>query len=361
MTEKQEELNNQAEPNNQEEPNNQPAQPVYGKPESAYISPDILGKKPELSGICPGKAWLLMLLAALPISFVYGVVAHYVGIAAGFIGGLVALIPNLLTSVCGLISWLFVIFAFGVMATVIFGYPVLMGYINGAYIVVGFGKKGLCRNVGAAGFSAAINGILAYLGHILITLLISNGIQPLTYSLSQLESAFDTNIVGIPGWLIVFCGVELILVVIGAVLGARDELKKSTFCEKHQCWYGAWKQADFPPEINVSLAAAIEAGDVNSLEKFERVAKDAYPRLSIATRSCPKSQDCDWELKATLNWQEQTTDKKGQTTINNKSEDWFDILLPADFGLQLEEKLELSFVEPKELKDPAGKKGKKNK
>ena len=344
---------------NQEEPNNQSIQPVFGKPLITPLSPDKLAHKPQLSGKCPGKAWMLMLLAALPISLVYGVVAHYVGIAAGFVGGLVALIPNLVTSICGLISWVFVIFAFAVMAMVILGYPFLMGYLNGTFIVVGLGKKGLCRNVNVAGFAAAINGIVAYFGHLLITLLISNGIQPLTYSISQLESSFDTRIVGIPGWLVVFCGVELILVVVGAVMGAREGIKENTFCEEHQCWYDVWTSGNFSPEINTSLAAAIEAGDTSLLESFEQISKETFPRLFVQTRNCPKGEECEWELKATLWWQEQTTDKKGQTTTNDKSEQWFGILVPSDFGHQLRDQLKLGDKELAELLNPAGGKKKK--
>ncbi len=339
---------------NQEELNDQSIQPVFGKPFITPLTADVLANKPKLSGICPGKAWALMLLAALPISLVYGVVAHYVGIAAGFVGGIVALIPNLLTSFCGLISWVFLIFAFAVMAMVILGYPFLAGYLNGMFIVAGLGKKGLCRNVNVAGFAAVINGIVAYFGHVLLTLLISKTIQPLTYSVSQLESAFDTTIVGIPGWLVVFGFIELILVVVGAVTGAREGIKENTFCEEHQCWYGAWTSGNFSPDINTSLAAAIEAGDASLLESFEQISKAAFPRLSIQTRTCPKSEDCDWELKATLSWQEQTTDKKGQTTTNDKSEQWFGILVPSDFGHQLKDQLKLGDKELAELLNPAG-------
>lgn len=335
---------------NQEELNNQPVQPVFGKPQLAQLSADILSHKPKLSGKCPGKAWLLMLLAALPISLVYGVVAHYVGIAAGWLGALISMIPTLLTSVCGFVLWIFVIAGIAIMAVVIFGYPFLTGYLDGAYIVVALGKKGLCRNIGAACFAASINGIVAYLGHVLITLLVSQGIQPLTYSISQLESVFDTTIVGIPGWMVVLCIVEGIIVIVGAIIGARDELKGSTFCEEHECWYGVWETATYPPEINTSLAAAIEANDISLIESFEPVAGDAFPRLSIQARSCPKGDGCEWEVKATAWWQEQTTDKKGQTTTNNKSELWFDALLPSEFGQQLKEKLDIKIAVPEKKK-----------
>jgi hypothetical protein len=335
---------------NQDKSTSQPIQPVLGKPLLAQLSSDVLLNKPELSGKCPGKAWMLMLLAALPISLVYGIAAHYVGIAVGWLGALVSVIPTLLTSACGFVSWLFVIVGIAIMAVVIFGYPFLVGYLDGAYIVVALGKKGLCRNVGASCFAAAINGIFAYLGHVLITLLVSRGIQPLTYSISQLESAFDTTIVGIPVWMVVLCIVEGIIVLVGAIIGARDELKGSTFCEEHQCWYGKWEAAAYPPEINASLAASIEANDVALIESFEPVANDAFPRLSIQARSCPKGDGCDWEVKATAWWQEQTVDKRGQTTTNNKSEQWFDVLLPSEFGRQLKEKLGIKIIVPEKKK-----------
>lgn len=325
-------------------------QPIYGKPPLAQLSADILSHKPQLSGECPGKALLLMLLVALPISLVYGIAAHYVGIAVGWVGALISMIPTLLTSICGFVSWLFVLVGLAIMAVVVFGYPFLVGYLDGAYIVVALGKKGLCRNIGTACFAAAINGIVAYLGHVLITLLVSRGLQPLTYSISQLESAFDITVVGVPGWMIAICIVEGIIVLVGAIVGAKEELKGSTFCEEHQCWYGAWETATYPPEINTSLAAAIEANDISLIETFEPVAGDAFPRLSIQARNCPKGDGCDWEVKATVSWQEQTTDKKGQTTTNNKSEVWFDALMPSEFSRQLKEKLDIKIAVPEKKK-----------
>jgi len=69
------------------------------EPTLPILSTSLLERKPKLSGVCPSKATLLMFLAALPISFVLGVVAHYLGIVVGYVAGAVALIPNYLTSV----------------------------------------------------------------------------------------------------------------------------------------------------------------------------------------------------------------------------------------------------------------------
>jgi hypothetical protein len=325
---------------------NQPPEPQqYGKPGLPTIPESIRAHAPKPSGKCPGLAVLLMFIVAPVISLVLGVAAHYLGIAVGFVGGIVAAAPTLLTSVCGFISWFLVIFGFVVVVMVYLGYPYLVGFLNGGLVVANLGKKGLCRNPGVAGLAGLINGVAVYLGHTIIALIVSKTLHPLTFTVERLENIFETGIEGVPVWIYIICFVELVMLVIGGFVGAKNEIKESTFCEKHQTWYGKWKQAQFPLTIKEELAQAVSEMNPVYLEHTERVAKETYPHILIQYRCCPGGDACDMELRATLWWKERTVDKKGKETITNKSEVWFDTLLPADFVKVLVEKLHLDSVQ----------------
>lgn len=330
-----------------EELNNPQAQPVpphLPKPDLPVLPLELLANKPAHSGKCPGKALLLMFLVALPISLVLGVAAHYLGIAAGFIGGVVAALPTLITGICGFVSWLFVIFGIVVVFGVFLGFPFLAGWANGALLVSGLGKKGLCRNLTAVGLAGALNGVFLYLGHALFAWLVSGYLHPITFTVERVENLFNNDIGSIPGLVMVVCGVELILMVVGGYSGARDELKNMTFCEEHQTWYGPWRQLRFPVALIESLAQGLVDKNAEEVEQLEPVTAETYPNLMVQSRCCPSADACDLELFSSLAWQETTVDKNGKATINNKAERWFDILLPSELGRAFETRLGLDKV-----------------
>ncbi len=326
---------------------NQKPEQAYGKPGLPLIPEKIRAHAPKLSGKCPGMAVLLMFILAPIINFVVGIAAHYLGIGVGFVGGIVAAAPTLLTSVCGFINWFLVIFGFVVVVAVYLGYPYLVGFLEGSLVVAGLGKKGLCRNPAVAGLAGLVNGIAVYLGHAAISLITVKALHPLTFTTARLENVFDTTISGTPFWVYLIIGIEFIMLLIGGFSGAKSEIKGSTFCETHQTWYGKWKQAYFPLTIKEELAQAVSEMNPVYLEHTERVTNDTYPHILISYRCCPGGEACDMELKATLSWKERTVDKKGKETITNKSEVWFDTLLQADFVKVLVEKLELDLIEEK--------------
>jgi hypothetical protein len=331
----------------QEEINQVPAKPVYGKPGLPVIPESIKSQTPKLSGKCPGKAFLLMFILAPVISFVLGVIAHYLGIAVGFVGAWVALIPTLLTSVCGFVNWFLVLFGIAIVFMVYIGYPLLIGYLDGSLVVTGLGKNGKCRNAVIAGFAGLINGVTLYIGHSLMAWIVSKALHPLTFTTIRLESVFNTTIEGTPFWIYLMIGVEFILVLVGGFLGANNEIKTLTFCEKHNVWYGKWKQASFPVTIKEELAQAVLEMNPDYIEHTEKILKDTYPHILLQYRCCPGGADCDMELKANVLWQEQTVDKKGKTTISNQVETWFDVLLPTSFVQVLADKLGLEEVNTK--------------
>lgn len=293
-----------------------------------------------MSGVCPSKATLLMFLAALPISFVIGVVAHYLGIVVGYVAGAVALIPNYLTSVCGFVLCIGGIFAFIVIIAVFFGYPVIAGAAGGA-IVGELGKKGHCRNPGVAAWAGALNGIFIYLGHSVVALASYGGVHPMTVTTKMFEDLADTAIHGTPWWMTVLVVLEFTMVIIGTVYFAKDAIGESAYCETHSVWYAKWKQGKFPIEAVESLATALQTQDTQELESTFQISLESYPHLIIKTRGCPTDPACEVEISGTVFWQETKVDKKGKTSTETKSKQWFDVMMPDGFGNALEEKLAL--------------------
>jgi hypothetical protein len=310
----------------------EPALPVL--PES------LLTLKPKLSGACPFKAILFMYLAALPISLVLGVVAHYLGIIVGYLAGLVALIPNLLTSLCGVVLCVFGIFAFLVIAVVFFGYPFIVG-VAGGEIVGQLGKKGHCRNPVVAGWAGALNGIFIYLGHSIVAYVSYGGLHPMTVTIKMFEDLFDTVIYGTPWWMTVLVVLEFAIVLIGAASLANGAIGESAYCETHSAWYAKWKQSRFSVEVAEALASALQTQDVHELETAVQMKEETYPHLIIKTRGCPSGPSCDVEVAATVFWHETKVDKKGKTSTKKESKPWFDVMMPAIFGYALEKTMAL--------------------
>jgi len=281
-----------------------------------------------------------MFLAALPISLILGVVAHYLGIIVGYLAGLVALIPNLLTAICGVLLCVFGIFAFLVILAVFFGYPFIVGMAGGE-IVGQLGKKGHCRNPRVAGWAGALNSILIYLGHSIVALVSYGGFHPMTVTTKMFEDLFDTVIRGTPWWMTVLVALEFAMVIIGAAYRANEVIGESAYCETHSVWYAKWKQGRFSVEAAEALAIALQTQNARELETTVQMEEESYPHLIIKTRGCPSSPSCDVEIAGTAFWQEIKVDKKGKTSTETKSKPWFDVMVPGIFGYALEKTLAL--------------------
>ena len=336
----------------QEEPKKpeiQEINPAPVKPVLPALPEELVSKKPTHTGICPGKAKALMFLAALPISFVIGIVAHFVGIAVAFVGSWIALLPTLLTSICGFVSWLFVLIGLAIIFGVYVGYPFLVGMLNGS-LIASLGKKGLCRNPNAAGWAALLNGIPLYIGHALMSVLVAKQMGIMTFTPAQLESGFNITMSSGGGGVLTYilCAVEFAFLMWGSFTGAKDEIKNSTFCEVHQAWYGNWVNGRYPVtlinQIEQRLTGAVP------LQPLGQIKGDVFPALQFGYRRCPASETCDMEVHAILWWQVTTTDKKGQTKTENQSEVWFDALLPADLGCAMVAELDLKPQDKKKKK-----------
>ena len=316
----------------------QDPQPV--KPELPVLPEELTSHKPSHTGICPQKAKTLMFLAALPISLVVGMAAHFVGTAAAFLGSWVAVLPTLLTSVCGFVSWLFVLIGIGIVLGVFVGYPFLAGYLNGK-LVAAFGRKGFCRNPKIAGWAGLLNGIPLYLGHVVMSLLVAQQLAIMTFTPAQLESTFDIDMAVRGGAVLTYilCVVEFGFLLWGSFTGARDEIKDATFCEEHQAWYGKWIEGRYPASVINPLAQRLTESVY--IQPVQQVKPQVNPALNIAYRRCPVGEDCEMELKATLWWQQTSVDKNGQQKVDNLSELWFDMLVPAELGRGIVAELDL--------------------
>jgi hypothetical protein len=304
---------------------------------------DFMANKPKLSGACPSKATLLMFLAAIPISIIVGMAAHYVGIAVGYLAGLVAMIPSAMASVCGVVLCMFVVFAFIVVIAVFLGYPLLVGYLNGA-IVAQLGKKGLCRNDKAAAWAGLWNGVFVFLGHAIICFLLTRTVYSMTVSKELIEGLGNSTISQQNWFLAALAAVEFIMILIGGYWGGKQTITEAAFCEVHQKWYTPWRQGIYGIDSKEPVALAIQENDIQFLDKVTLSTAMQYPHLILKTRSCPVGLDCTVEMRGDVFWQIETVNKKGEKGTENKSKLWFDVMADATFARQVEEKLNLKEV-----------------
>lgn len=302
-----------------------------------------MANKPRLSGACPPKANLLMFLAAIPISIIVGMAAHYVGIAVGYLAGLVAMIPSAMASVCGVVLCMFVVFAFIVIIAAFLGYPFVVGYVNGM-IVAELGKKGLCRNAKAAAWAGLLNGIFVFLGHAIICLLLTRTVYSMTVSKELIEGLGNSTL-GEQNWFLALLAlIEFVMILIGGYQGGKQTITEAAFCERHQKWYSPWRQGIFGIDSKEPVALAIQENDIQFLDNVTLSTADQYPHLVLKTRSCPVGLDCEVEMRGDVFWQIDKVDKQGKVTKENQSKLWFDVMADAGFARQLEEKLNLKEV-----------------
>lgn len=305
------------------------------EPTVTALSQSILDRKPKPSGICPPRSLALMFGAGLPISAVVGVIAHYVGILAGWLGGIIAALPNLLLGTCGFMACGAIIFALVVIAAVVFGYPIVVGMATGA-IIGELGKSGKCRNTTAAGLAGAFNGIITYAAHTLVAFIVYASLHVLTVSSGTIESLFDVSLVGTPWWMYVLMAVEAIIVIVTSATTASSTIGESTFCEEHGVWYGPWRETRFSVELAEPIAQTLETGTLQGLENATRLTAQDFPHLLIRLRECPTGPSCHVEVEGKVVWQEKKVDKKGKESTEQHTKEWFDTMVPPGLGEALE-------------------------
>lgn len=314
---------------------------TFGKPILPQVSNNLLEQSSNQYHACPMKAVLLMFIVVPLISLIMGVLFHYLGIAVGLLENLIAqgtLVP----------SGLIVIFCVLIVFALFLFYPFLMGMIIGG-MTGGFGKKGFCGNSLVAGIAGAFNGAVAYFGHVLITLFVSGAVQPMTEMRVLFEGVtvegYSIAIEGFPNWLIyLLMAIEITMQVVGGFRSARYKIKTLRFCEKHHVWYNGWNYeqvAYFPISIAESLADALANNDPEQIEFTDQVNEDTLPSLSIQARGCPADPNCDIEFLAVMNWEETKMSANGKEKKKFRADQWFDIVIPSEFGKAIVEKLQI--------------------
>ena len=310
------------------------------KPTLPALPEEMISKKPIQVGKCPAKAKLLMFLAALPVSFVTGVVAHFIGIVVAFLGYqlcrlLLAMFDNPGTIDGSFICWIVVI-------VTLLGYPFLVGVLNHRLIAL-LGEKAHCRKQKTIAWAGLLNGIPLYLGHVLMSLLIANQLVIMTFTSTQMEPVFPelAGMISEGGPFVYFlCVVEFIILMVGSFLGGHEkQSEESIYCEEHQVWYGEMLEGRYP----ASMIEKIEQRLINGvpLRPSEQVEFFTWPHFDIGFRRCSVGEDCDVEIRAEAWWLEKSMNSEGKFVDHMTNEVWFDAMFPADLAIAMIEELDL--------------------
>lgn len=311
-------------------------------PTVPVLSESVLKHRPRLSGVCPPQAWVRMLGVGLAASIILGVIAHYIGITIGWLGGLITELPDLLAGTGGCGIGCVVIFALVAFAVVVvFAYPFLVGAFIGT-IVENLGKAGKCRNANAARWAGAFQGVVTYATHVTIAVLVNGGPHVLAVDVAAIGGLFDLTLTGTPWWMVVMMAIEAIILVGTSAAVASHAVEQSTFCEEHGIWYGSWQQARYPVGSADPIAETLESGTVWGLEAVTQLTSQDFPHLLIRTRRCPTGPACDVEIAGKVIWQEKKVGKEGKESTKQCTKDWFDIMVPASLAEALDEALGLT-------------------
>lgn len=309
-------------------------------PTLPVLSESVLKRRPRLSGVCPAQAWLRMLGVGLAASIVVGVIAHYLGLAIRWVGGLIDAVPYWLSEAGGCGICCVVVPALVAFGAVVLAYPFAVGAANGT-IIGSLGRGGECRSTRAAAWAGAIQGMLAYAAHVAIAVLVDGGLHVLAVDAATIGVLFDTTLTGTPWWMIVWTAVEAIIVIGLSAYAASDAIARSAFCEEHGVWFGPWREARYPVRLAEPIAHMLENGAPQDLEGFTPVRSTDFPHLLVSTRRCPVDPSCDVQMAGQLVWQEKKVEKEGKESVQRHTRDWFDTMVPASLADALDEALEL--------------------
>jgi hypothetical protein len=328
------------------------------KPTFPVFPENYLKNKPPMSGVCPTKTKKQLLLLTIPIAIGIGVLAHFLGFILSIFGS------GWLTMSCadsfGIASWmcmLIQVLGWG-FNLLLLGYSVLIAVLVAEEIIGRIVIQGHCRNPRLAGWAGVICAAVIYATHLVIAVFTQNGLQPFIHNSIFFENFFDTTIEGTPWWLYVIMGVEFIALVLVTQGSSSGFLKNHIFCELHDAWYGEWKSRSFPFGIGFSIIEAFKEHDVSPIKKFLLPDAPGFPRVEVKMRGCPTGTTCDMEMIATFFWEELKRNDKGETSISIQNEQWFDLMVNAEFGHQMDQALQLKEPPPPEKKKTKSKNNK---
>lgn len=308
------------------------------KPDLPEIAQSVKERAYKPSGKYTTRSLVLMIGLGVFGGALIGAMGHYVGLLLPLLAGLVFLLYFSLggcLSGCGyggcaslgaLLSGIVIAGGIGLV------YPAIVGAIIG-YVTWSLAKWGKCRNSGWAGRAGFLNSVIGYGIFALIAILTSG----MMHTTSGLETVFKPA--GTEWWLYVLFALDALIFIGFAILISYNQVESTPFCEDCEEWYGDWKQATFSPRLAESLMQMLDSGQLNDLESnITQMADTEYPHLVLKMRKCPSCTTSDFQLEASIFWQEEKTEN-GKTKTEQKSDTWFTTMVLATLGFQLEELL----------------------
>ncbi len=273
----------------------------------------------RFSGVCPGRAWGLMLAAALVGGISVGAFGYWGGWLTFWLSQFALFVTGGLwgsglvgTGVSAALVGLVFLFAG-------FGYPMILGAIAGS-AVVRAGQRAPCRRIGAAVTCGLLAGVATW-GALALTGLLVHG------EVRESSRILDT-IVGVPDWVsFAVIGLDALVLAGGAAYSAGT-LGDTPYCETCGKWYSVSRKAELPLDQAALLVGALAGGSAAGLSAAP--AQDADNHIELLLQRC-ECEGPDALLTADAKWTQAA--RKG--TVKQQGR-WFATTLPAPLAHDLE-------------------------
>ena len=273
----------------------------------------------RFSGVCPGRAWGLMLAAALVGGILVGAFGYWGGwltywlsqfalFATGGLWGTGLLGTGVSAAIIGLV------FLFAGL-----GYPTILGAMAGS-AVVWAAQRAQCRRIGAAVAFGLLAGLATWVALALTGLLVQGEVRE--------SSRILDNIPGVPDW-VSFAAVGLDALVLTCLAGySARTLGDTPYCETCGKWYSVSKKTELPLDHAALLVGALAGGSTAGLSAAP--VEDADNHIELLFQRC-ECEGPDALLTADAKWTEAA--RRG---TQKQSGRWFATTLPAPLAHDIE-------------------------
>jgi hypothetical protein len=291
------------------------------------------------SGKYSSTAIALMLVFGLIGSAITGVAAYYGG---GIILSLAKFLFEALPSIRegwdmggfgGFLVIVANIFLFVTTLMAVISFPAFVGMLTGASVFIS-GKGGKCRNGAMYGWIGFLCGIVSYGIFALMTIKVEGTLHETSHLSALIDLPSDSI------WMYLIIAQDVLLVTLGASIGAYSEFQKVKFCEKENEWYQEPIKENYSSGMAASLLLkALETGDPQYLVGVQSMpsdTKDTHIALELQKCACGQS---DYHLSVVSHWQEVKANENGQTIIEDNKEEWFETMISPELGRQIVAKL----------------------
>lgn len=300
------------------------------KPDLPFIPADILERKYKPSGVCSGKTLFGMIAAGLPAGAIIGVIGYY----GGYLVSLLTVLTMTLQKVCGGCGGISACGVLLAMIIVMFiaalGYPAVLGVLLG-WVIWLLAKWGKCRSSGKA---ALVSFFSALIGYGVFTFIAFQSVDRVATMARLVDLAFELQTA--PWWLYILAGLDALIFTVAASAMTMNMVEENPFCEHCGQWYGQWRERRFTLDLIEPLAQAVTQKTWN-IPSFQatQATQEQFPHLVGKIRKCSSCSN-DFQLMTRVVWEEEKKNTRGETKQKQKDEVWFDIMLPAETGIQLE-------------------------